>query len=302
MNLCIVGSVAFDTLFTPEGKRERIMGGSAAYASLAASKFCNPAICSIVGFDYPTQYISLLNKNKINTDDLQKSSSENTFHWIGSYLKNINMAETIETKIGVLEHFQPKLNTNNSKADILLCANNSPSSQITALQQSKAKIKALDSMNLWISTQKEILLQALSQVNIAFINDAELKQLTGEYNLIQAAHKLLESIPSLKYLVLKKGEFGAAIFGKKTQEYFSISAFPLKLVKDPTGAGDSFAGSFLGYLSTKLLSWQNIKEALLIGTVVSSFTVEDFGPDSLIKATTKQIEQRLNLLKSYSTL
>jgi sugar/nucleoside kinase (ribokinase family) len=297
MKLSILGSVAFDTLYTPEGTREKIPGGSAFYSAIAASYFSNPAVISKVGGDYPEKYFDLLHERKIDTANIQVDKKNTTFHWTGSYLKNINIAETLKTEVGVLGDFEPKLNQVATEAKILFCANNDPMSQGQAIKQCKAKIKALDTMNLWINTMKTELEAILPLINILFINDTEIKMLTNEYSLLNAVRKLQSRFSNIHYLVLKKGEYGATIYGKKENEIFTSGAFPLSLVKDPTGAGDSFAGGFLGFLMNNPFSWGTLKKALLFGTATSSFTVEEFGPDSLLNTSKSKITKRYNALK-----
>ena len=302
MSLSILGSVAFDTLFTPEGTREKIPGGSAFYSSIAASYFTSPYIISKVGGDYPAAYFKLLHDRGINTENIQIDKIKKTFHWTGSYLKNINVAETLDTEVGVLAEFIPSLNIEATNANICFCANNDPISQRQALEQSKAKLKALDTMNLWINIMKEELEKTISIVDLLFINDTEIKMLTNEYNLISAVRKLQSSFPNINYVILKKGEYGASIYGKKEDDIFTSGAFPVSLVKDPTGAGDSFAGGFLGFLDNKTINWKTLKEALLFGSATSSFTVEEFGPDSLLNTSKIKIETRYISLQKHLSI
>ncbi len=302
MTLSILGSVAFDTLYTPEGNREKIPGGSAFYSSIAASYFTNPILISKVGGDYPSSYFKILNDRNINTENIQIDKDKKTFHWTGSYLKNINVAETLDTEVGVLAEFVPTLNTAAKSANICFCANNDPVSQRQALEQSNAKIKALDTMNLWINIMKDELEKTLSLVDILFINDTEIKMFTNEYTLLGAVKKIQKQFPNISYIALKKGEYGSTLYGKKEDEVFTSGAFPLELVRDPTGAGDSFAGGLLGYLENKTITWQTLKEALLFGTATSSFTVEDFGPDALLNTSKEKIEKRYLTLKSHLSI
>lgn len=301
MSISIVGSVAFDTLESREGTREKILGGSATYAAIAASNYTSPAMIGVVGQDFPQDYFDLLTNRKIDISDLEIKDGK-TFHWTGSYIDNINVAQTVSTEIGVLENYKPKVNDKNANSKILFLANNDPDVQMEAIRQSKSAIIAMDTMNLWIEIKKESLIQVINKCQILFINDTELKMLSGEYNLIKAAAWAFDAFSDLHYLILKKGEFGATLFGRNTDQYFSIGAFPLDSVKDPTGAGDSFAGSFLGFISDKDYNWQILKEALFIGTITSSFTVQEFGPDTLLSAKLKNLEERLALLKKYSSL
>lgn len=296
MSLSILGSVAFDTLYTPEGTREKIPGGSAFYSAIAASYSTNPFLISKVGGDYPVEYFNLLNSRGVDTSNIQIDTAQKTFHWTGSYLKNINIAETLSTEIGVLTNFVPKLNQESKNTEILFCANNDPVSQNSAIKASNSKIKALDTMNLWINTMKKELEIVLPNINLLFINDTEIKMLTNEYSLLNAVRKIQNVFPNILYLVLKKGEYGASVYGKKENEIFTSGAFPLTLVKDPTGAGDAFAGGFLGYLENKDINWKTIKEALLFGTATSSFAVEEFGPDALLNTNLVTITDRFKTL------
>jgi sugar/nucleoside kinase (ribokinase family) len=300
MQLSILGSVAFDTLHTPEGTRKKIPGGSAFYSSIASSYFTKTFLISKVGNDYPKEYFELLKKRNIDISNVQISDTNKTFHWTGSYLKNINIAETITTEIGVLADYVPTMNKNAQNNEICFCANTDPISQRTVLEQSNATIKAIDTMNLWIDTMKEELEKTLTKVSLLFINDTELKMLTGEYNLLTAVRKIQKKFNNIEYLILKKGEYGSSIYSKKENEIFTTGSYPLHLVKDPTGAGDSFAGGFLGYLAiNNELSWKAMKNALLIGTATSSFTVEEFGPDALLNTSQEKINSRYNQLLNF---
>ncbi|OGI05786.1 MAG: hypothetical protein A2Y40_02875 [Candidatus Margulisbacteria bacterium GWF2_35_9] len=301
MSISIVGSVAFDTLESREGTREKILGGSATYAAIAASNYTAPSMIGVVGKDFPKNYFDILSNRGIDISDLEVKSG-NTFHWTGSYLDNINSAQTINTEIGVLDNYHPLINGKNANAKILFLANNDPDVQMEAITKSKSPVIAMDTMNLWINIKKESLIYVINHSHFLFINDGELKMLSGEYNLIKGASWAFKTFKSLKYLILKKGEFGAAIFGRGADEYFTIGAYPLASVKDPTGAGDSFAGSFLGFISDKDFNWQILKEALFIGTITASFTVQEFGPDSLLSANKQDLDIRLSLLKKYSSL
>ena len=301
MTVTIVGSVAFDTLFTPEGNRERIIGGSAVYAALACSKFSKTAIVGVVGTDYDQKHLELLASKNINTSDIESVSGE-TFHWTGSYLEDINVAKTVDTKIGVLGAFVPKLNNDNQNTPILFLANCDPDSQLKAIQQSNASLKVLDTMNIWIEHKKVQLLNVIGHVNVLFINDAEIKQLMQTSNIIQGARQLLSQFPNLNYLIVKRGEHGSSLFGRAEHDYFFSPAFPLVAVKDPTGAGDSFAGSFLGYINGKKIEWSLLKEALHIASATASCTVEAFGPDQLIAADIKIINERVHQLKYISSV
>ena len=300
MSLAIVGSVAFDTLYTPEGTKEKIMGGSAVYAAIAASHFTNPSIVGVVGDDYHASKIELLQSRGIDTSDIQQEVGK-TFHWIGSYLEDINVARTVETEIGVLGDFHPKLNAQNAGRQTLFLANNDPDSQLAAIEQSSASRIAVDTMNLWLTLKKDTVKEVVRRSHVLFINDAELRVLGDHYNLIQAAKNVMDWAPSLDVLVLKRGEHGASLF-RRDGLYLNAGAVPLSLVKDPTGAGDSFAGSFLGVMTDKDWTAENIKYALLIGSVTASFTVQEFGPESLLGTNAEKIALRLQELIKYFPL
>ena len=290
MSLTIVGSVAFDTLHTREGTKEKIMGGSAVYAAIAASYFTSPAIVGVVGNDYHSHKIDLLQSRGIDTSDIRQKAGL-TFHWVGSYLEDINSAKTVETEIGVLGQYHPQLSIENANRATLFLANNDPEAQLAALYQSKATRIAMDTMNLWLTIKKSHVMEVVQNSHVLFINDAELRMLGDHYNLIQAAKTVMDAAPSLDVLVLKRGEHGASLFGRDGV-YMSVGAYPIALVKDPTGAGDSFAGGFLGVMTDKPWTLENLRNALLVGSVTASFTVQEFGADSLLATTSKDIDRR----------
>lgn len=296
MSLSIVGSVAFDTLHSPEGTKEKILGGSAVYAAIAASYFTLPSVISVVGEDFHFDKLELLQTRNIDVLDIQSKPGK-TFHWTGSYLENINSAETVSTEIGVLGDFHPSLNKKNAGSKFLFLANNDPVAQLEAVNQSQSEWVAMDTMNLWITLKRDEVIRVAKKAQFLFINDTELRMLAHHYNLIQAASAIFDEVPSLQYLILKRGEHGASLFSR--DEYFTTGAYPLKQVKDPTGAGDSFAGSFLGYLVDREITLESLKEALLFGTVTSSFTVEEFGPDRLLGISREEIDSRKDQLIKY---
>lgn len=300
MSLTIVGSVAFDTLHTPEGTKEKIMGGSAVYAAIAASHFTSPSIVGVVGRDYHPQKIELLQSRGIDTSDIREEDGL-TFHWVGSYLEDINSAKTVNTEVGVLGQYHPQLNVANASRPTLFLANNDPEAQLAAIHQSKATLVAMDTMNLWLTIKKDKVLEVVKNSHVLFINDAELRMLGDHYNLIKAAQTVMNLAPSLNVLVLKRGEHGASLFGRDGV-YLSAGAYPLAMVKDPTGAGDSFAGSFLGVMTDKPWTTENLKNALLVGSVTASFTVQEFGPDSLLATSPEKIELRRRELIKYFPL
>jgi sugar/nucleoside kinase (ribokinase family) len=300
MSIVIVGTVAVDTLKTPEGDKTRILGGSATYAALACSNYSKTSIVGIVGDDFPEEYLEELKKRGVRTENIEQVKGK-TFHWTGSYLEDLNSAKTVATEIGVLANYTPKVLEENKSVDILFLANNDPGVQLAAASQINAKLYAMDTMNLWIDLALEKLEETISCVNMLFVNDGEIKQLTNTHSFVAGAKKLLNQFENLEYVVAKQGEFGSTIFARDGK-VFSSPAFPLEVVKDPTGAGDTFAGSFLGHLNNTDMSWEKIKESLVIGTAAASFTVEEFGPENLLKTDKNDINKRVEQIKEIARL
>ena len=289
MSLVIVGSLAFDTIETPWGRRERIVGGSGTYCSLAASFFTNPKIVGVVGRDFPAAVIKLFRARGVDTEGLDIRPGK-TFHWEGRYGYDPNQRETIRTDINVYEGYRPQLPASYRKADIVFLANIDPDLQNEILVQvRKPELVAMDTMNHWIRSKPEAIWRVLKKVDILFANDEEIRMLTKEANLIKAGKKILAAGPRL--VVTKKGEHGALVFGRKL--VFGVLAHPCEDVVDPTGAGDSFAGGFLGYLDKmKRFSHLDIRRAAVYGSVLASFAIEDFGIDRLKTLTLREIEAR----------
>jgi sugar/nucleoside kinase (ribokinase family) len=289
MSLVIVGSLAFDTIETPWGRRERIVGGSGTYCSLAASFFTNPKIVGVVGRDFPAAVIKLFRARGVDTEGLDIRPGK-TFHWEGRYGYDPNQRETIRTDINVYEGYRPQLPAAYRKADIVFLANIDPDLQDEILVQvRKPELVAMDTMNHWIRSKPEAIWRVLKKVDILFANDEEIRMLTKEANLIKAGKKILAAGPRL--VVTKKGEHGALVFGRKF--VFGVLAHPCEDVVDPTGAGDSFAGGFLGYLDKmKRFSHPDIRRAAVYGSVLASFAIEDFGIDRLKTLTRREIEAR----------
>lgn len=289
MSLVIVGSLAFDTIETPWGRRERIVGGSGTYCSLAASFFTNPKIVGVVGQDFPAAVIKLFRARGVDTECLDIRPGK-TFHWEGRYGYDPNQRETIRTDINVYEGYRPQLPASYRKADIVFLANIDPDLQNEILVQvRKPELVAMDTMNHWIRSKPEAIWRVLKKVDILFANDEEIRMLTKEANLIKAGKKILTGGPRL--VVTKKGEHGALVFGRKL--VFGVLAHPCEDVVDPTGAGDSFAGGFLGYLDkVKRFSHLDIRRAAVYGSVLASFAIEDFGIDRLKTLTLREIEAR----------
>lgn len=294
MSLLIVGSVALDNVQTPFGKVERSLGGSAIFTSMVSKNLCQSNIVGIVGEDFPEEHIDLLNDSRINISDL-KIVPGRTFHWAGVY-NNMNTAKTLDTQLNVFADFDPQLCRDNKKCDYIFLGNIDPALQLNVLNQMvQPKITACDTMNFWISGSRPKLMEVISKVDILFINEDELRMLTNEQNIIKAAEGSLKYGPKL--IIVKRGEYGSFAF---TDDFiFFVPAFPVKEVIDPTGAGDSFAGGFMGYLaSCGCMNKDTIKKAMLIGTVSASFCVESFSIDRLRKISIDDINKRVKVLEN----
>ena len=293
MSILIVGTVAFDAIETPFGKIDKIVGGAATYIGLSASFFSNNLnLISVVGDDFPKQAIQILEQHNVDTKGLQIKKGEKTFFWSGKYHNDMNTRDTIETQLNVLETFDPIVPKEYQNSEFLMLGNLMPSVQKKVLNQMKTRPKliVLDTMNFWMEHFLEDLTEALKEVDVLTINDEEARQLSGEYSLVKAAKKIQEMGP--KYLVIKKGEHGALLFNK--EEVFFAPALPLEEVFDPTGAGDSFAGGFIGHLEkTQDTSFENMKRAVIHGSVMASFCVEKFGTERLEKLKINDVESRL---------
>ena len=293
MTNLIVGTVAFDAIETPFGKTDKIIGGAATYISLAASFFTKKLnLVSVVGGDFPRSAIKMLEDHHVDTKGLQIKQEEKTFFWSGKYHNNMNSRDTIETQLNVLETFDPIVPVEYSESDFLMLGNLAPSVQQKVLDQMKKRPKliVLDTMNFWMDNCLEDLMGALKNVDVLTINDEEARQLSNEESLVKAAKAIKKMGP--KYLIIKKGEHGALLFGE--EKIFFAPALPLESVFDPTGAGDSFAGGFIGYLSkTNDTSFENMKSAVIHGSVMASFCVEKFGTKKLTEITQKDILERV---------
>jgi sugar/nucleoside kinase (ribokinase family) len=293
MSLLIVGTVAFDAIETPFGKTDKIIGGAATYISLAASYFTQQlSIISVIGDDFPKDYIKLLKDRFINLDGLQIKKGEKSFFWAGKYHNDMNTRDTLATELNVLADFDPIVPENMKEPDFVMLGNLTPIIQKKVIDQLKKRPKliVMDTMNFWMNVAWGDLIQTISMVDVLTINDEEARQLTKEYSLAKAAQKILTMGP--KYLIIKKGEHGALLFDKKNM--FFAPAIPLEEVFDPTGAGDTFAGGFIGFLDkTKNISFENMKRAIIYGSALASFTVEKFGTEKLLELTHKEIEERI---------
>jgi sugar/nucleoside kinase (ribokinase family) len=293
-HLLVVGSVAFDSIETNYGKRERILGGSANYFSLSASFFAPVRLVGVVGEDFPPSHIQTLNKRGIDTAGLQFQQGD-TFHWSGSYLQDINEAQTIETRLNVFEHFLPQIPDAYCDSQNIFLANIDPDLQLQVLEQiAKPRIVACDTMNFWISSKRTSLLNLLKRIDIMLLNEKEAFELSGHKNLISAAHWLQDQGPQI--VIIKRGEYGALLF--YSQSIFWAPAFPLEHVRDPTGAGDTFGGGAIGYLSTVgQLNEEHLRRAIIIGSVMASFNVEDFSFERLLYLTPSEIIERYQAMQ-----
>ena len=287
-DVLIIGTVAFDTIETPFGKVEKALGGSATYASFAASFFSKPALISVVGDDFPKDYIELIKKRGISIDGLKISGK--TFHWDGFYEYDMNEAKTRKTELNSLEHFKVEVPDNCKNIKYVFLANIDPEQQLETLKQmNKPDLVVLDTMNFWISSKKNVLIEVIRKADILILNDGEARQLFNTVSLVKAANEALSLGP--KAVIIKKGEHGALLFTKN--KHFSAPSYPLESMKDPTGCGDSFGGAFIGYLAkTKDLSERNFRKAVIYGSVVASHNAEDFGLNRLKHLTMEDIEKR----------
>ncbi len=293
MSLLVVGTMAFDAIETPFGKTDKIIGGAATYIGLAASYFYkNINMVSVVGGDFPQESMDMLKKHGIKLDGVQIKQDQKSFFWSGRYHTDMNSRDTLATELNVLADFDPIVPENCKDADFLMLGNLMPVVQQKVIAQLKKRPKliVLDTMNFWMDTAHDELVKTISQVDVLTINDGEARQLSGEYSLVKAAQKILTMGP--KVLIIKKGEHGALLFNK--EQVFFAPALPLEDVFDPTGAGDSFAGGFIGYLAeTKDISFENMKRAIIFGSAMASFTVEKFGVERLIGLTQDQVDERV---------
>jgi sugar/nucleoside kinase (ribokinase family) len=293
MSLTVVGSIAFDSVKTPFGERERMLGGAATHFALAASFFDTVHVVGVVGDDFGEAERDVLATRGIVTDDIEHIEGGKTFFWAGEYHHDLNSRDTLDTQLNVFEQFQPKLSDASREADVLFLANIQPDLQYEVRQQcSNASFVAMDSMDLWINIARDSLQRTIESVDGLLLNDAELKMLTGKPNLLQAAREVMGWGP--KVVVAKQGEYGAALFTEGG--FFALPAYPLETVLDPTGAGDSFAGGFMGYIAAHKddpLDDALLRRAMAYGTAVASFNVEDFGTDRVAGLTSGEVTDRV---------
>lgn len=294
MSLAVVGSIAFDAVKTPFGERERMLGGSAVHFSLASSFFTDVHVFGPVGEDFGDDEYAILQNRGVNTGGIERVEGGKTFFWRGHYEYDLNTAHTDDTQLNVFGDFEPKLNEDATNADVLFLANIQPDLQRAVREQCPdAKFVALDSMNLWIDIAKDSLIQTIKGVDAVFMNDAEIRMLTEQSNLVKAARQVLELGPRL--VIAKQGEYGAALFTE--HGFFALPAYPLEDVIDPTGAGDSFAGGFLGYVTQHLteggeLDDDAFRRAMTYGSTMASFNVENFGTERVRDLSGDEIAER----------
>lgn len=291
--LLIVGTMAFDAIETPFGKIEKTIGGAANYIALSASVFgLEQGVISVIGDDYPNQYLKKLTDRNIDISQVETISGGKTFFWSGKYHNDMNTRDTLSTQLNVLEDFSPKISEKFKEAPFLMLGNLHPQIQIDVLSQlrKRPKLIVLDTMGFWMEHTWDLLMEIISKVDVITINDQEARQLTKEYSLVRAAQKIMNM--GVKYVVIKKGEHGALLFHKK--DVFFAPALPLKDVFDPTGAGDTFAGGFIGFLAkTNDISFNNMKNAVIYGSTLASFCVEKFGADRMLSVTKQEVMERL---------
>jgi sugar/nucleoside kinase (ribokinase family) len=298
MSLLVVGSVAFDAVETPFGKREQMLGGSASHFSIAASFFTDVRVVAVVGGDFGRDELAVFAKHNVDTTDLEVIPDGKTFRWFGRYEYDLNVAHTLDTHLNVFAGFEPKLSQGSRDARLVFLGNIQPDLQRgVRAQVPHAELVALDTMNLWINTTRESLQKTIEVVDLLIVNDAEARQLAEEPNLIKAARKILSWGPHT--LIVKRGEYGAAMFTK--EEYFAIPAYPLEAVFDPTGAGDTFAGGLMGYLASQsTLDEAALRRAMIFGSVMASFNVEEFGTERVQRLTHQEINQRFRDFKRFT--
>jgi len=295
--LLIVGTVAFDAIETPFGKTDKILGGAATYISLSASQFgVDSGIISVVGGDFPKEYLQMLNDKNINTEGVEIIKKGKTFFWSGKYRNDLNTRDTLTTELNVLENFNPIVPKHYLDTDYLMLGNLHPLVQMAVIKQipKRPKLVVLDTMNFWMDNTWDDLINVIKKVDVITINDEEARQLSGEYSLVKAAKKIHELGP--KYVVIKKGENGALLFNN--DNVFFAPALPLREVFDPTGAGDTFAGAFIGHIAKSGdISFENMKNAVIYGSNLASFCVEKFGTERMQTLTYRDIYKRLQQFK-----
>ncbi|MBA2500497.1 MAG: sugar kinase [Chitinophagaceae bacterium] len=297
MSLIVVGSMAFDAIETPFGKNNRTIGGAATYISWSASNFTRPIKqISVVGGDFPKEELKMLEARGVIMEGVQVKKDEKSFFWSGKYHMDMNTRDTIETQLNVLADFQPELPESYQNSEYLMLGNLLPAVQLSVIKQlrTRPKLTVLDTMNFWMESALPDLEEVLQHVDVLMVNDSEARQLSGQYSLVKAARIILKMGP--KYLIIKKGEHGALLFHE--EQVFVAPALPLEDVFDPTGAGDTFAGGFIGHIArTNDISFENMKSGIIVGSAMASFCVEKFGTDRLKEIGHSDIERRLQQFK-----
>jgi sugar/nucleoside kinase (ribokinase family) len=293
MSLIVVGTMAFDAIETPFGKRDLIVGGSATYVAYAATHFIKPVQqVSIIGYDFPKEELEELERRGVELDGVEVIRDKKSFFWSGKYHMDMNTRDTLVTDLNVLADFKPQIPESYQDAEFLMLGNLSPQIQIDVINQmrNRPKLIVLDTMNFWMEIALGGLKEVLTMIDVLLVNDSEARQLTSEFSIVKAARKILAMGP--KYLIIKKGEHGALLFHE--DQVFFAPALPLEDVFDPTGAGDTFAGGFVGHLArTKDISFANMKTGIIVGSAMASFCVEKFGPERLKEVTKDDIDKRL---------
>jgi len=290
VSILVVGSVAFDTVVTPLGEGRDLLGGSATHFSVAASYFTPVRLVAVVGEDFGEEHVAVLREHKVDLEGLRRIRGGRTFRWSGRYADNLNDRETLDTQLNVFADFDPVLPPEWATTPVVFLANIDPDLQSRVLEQmSRPVLVAADTMNYWISSKPDVLKKTLGGVGLLFINDAEIRQLTGRLNLVEAAEAVREWGPDV--VVVKRGEHGVLVFA--LDDLFALPAFPLRTVVDPTGAGDAFAGGFLGYVGSRLDHWPpDWRKAAVVGSVLASFQVESFSLDRIRRLTRREIRER----------
>lgn len=301
MKLLAVGTVAFDAIETPFGKTDKILGGAATYIGLSASVTkTDVGLVSVVGGDFPQEYLDMLTSKNINVDGVEIVKDGKTFFWAGKYHIDLNTRDTLVTELNVLENFDPKIPDSMQDAEVLLLGNLHPAVQLSVLEKmnKRPKLVILDTMNFWMDNTWDLLMEMIAKTDVITINDEEARQLSGEYSLVKAAQKIHTMGP--EFVIIKKGEHGALLFHEG--KIFAIPALPLEEVFDPTGAGDTFAGGFAAHLAkTGDFSFNNMKSAIIVGSALASFTVEKFGTERISEVTAKDLNDRVAIFKELTT-
>jgi cytidine kinase len=300
MSVTVVGSIAFDAVRTPFGSRERMLGGAATHFALAASFFDEVRAVGPVGDDFTDEDMAVLQTRGTVTDDVERVPGGKTFFWSGEYADNLNSRETLVTDLNVFEHFEPKLSEASRAAETVFLANIHPDLQRAVHEQcTQARFVAMDTMNMWIEVTRPSLELTIAGVDCLIVNDEEVKQLTDEPNLVRAARAVMDMGP--RFVIAKQGEYGAALFTRES--FFALPAYPLETVNDPTGAGDSFAGGFLGYLASQDAEDDaTLRRAMTYGSVLASFNVEEFGTERVQRLTRDEIDARFEEFRRMTAL